>query len=255
MMWIKFSEWVELREGYNAPRKGMKSRWSTSYKKSINCSHPKGFSQKNYCKRKSRGGQYTEQSTVGTEEVDFSQIEQRYSKTKISVMLVRLYDQMTNQKLLTNISTIANLSGSAYGVYVSSENKKVIGSDIVNKIKLIYPNDPSLGEKLQKLPKKVLMQYMPHLDDKKIVPSDVIHVDVNRHLSNLGDSPAAIIEIASTIVHEATHVLEYETTGQTKDGPNTAVEVAERKFKAWVQQNWKMLQQKFGFQGEYPFRN
>jgi len=249
----KFTDWLLIKEGFNEPRKGMKSRWSVSYKKSIDCSHPKGFSQKNYCKRKARGGKYLE-STIGTEDVDFSQIEQRYAKAKISVMLVRLYDQMTNQKLLTNISTIANLSGSAYGVYVSSENKKAIGSDIVNKIKMIYPNDPALGEKLQKLPKKVLLQYIPHLDEKKIVPSDVIHVDVNRHLSNLGDTPAAILEIASTIVHEATHVLEYETTGHTEDGPNTPVEIAERKFKAWCKQNWKMLQQKFGFQGDYPFR-
>lgn len=44
----------------NEPRKGMKSRWSLKYKKSINCSNPKGFSQKNYCKRQKRGGSYLE---------------------------------------------------------------------------------------------------------------------------------------------------------------------------------------------------
>jgi hypothetical protein len=44
----------------NNPRKNMKSRWSIKYKKSINCSRPKGFSQKNYCKRKARGGSYME---------------------------------------------------------------------------------------------------------------------------------------------------------------------------------------------------
>jgi hypothetical protein len=44
----------------NNPRKNMKSRWSIKYKKSIKCSHPKGFSQKNYCKRQSRGGKYLE---------------------------------------------------------------------------------------------------------------------------------------------------------------------------------------------------
>jgi hypothetical protein len=43
---------------YNAPRGKMKSRWSTKYKKSIDCDNPKGFSQKNYCKRKKRGGNY-----------------------------------------------------------------------------------------------------------------------------------------------------------------------------------------------------
>lgn len=44
---------------YNAPRTGdKKKRWSTKYKKSINCNNPKGFSQKQYCKRKRRGGDY-----------------------------------------------------------------------------------------------------------------------------------------------------------------------------------------------------
>jgi hypothetical protein len=45
---------------YNSARKKMKSRWSIRYKKSINCSNPKGFSQKNYCKRQKRGGNYLE---------------------------------------------------------------------------------------------------------------------------------------------------------------------------------------------------
>lgn len=43
---------------YNAPRGKMKSRWSTKYKKGINCNNPKGFSQKQYCKRKKSGGRY-----------------------------------------------------------------------------------------------------------------------------------------------------------------------------------------------------
>jgi hypothetical protein len=44
---------------YNAPREGKKKkRWSVKYKKSINCSDPKGFSQKQYCNRKRSGGGY-----------------------------------------------------------------------------------------------------------------------------------------------------------------------------------------------------
>jgi hypothetical protein len=44
---------------YNAPRAGKKKkRWSVKYKKSIDCSNPKGFSQKQYCKRKRSGGGY-----------------------------------------------------------------------------------------------------------------------------------------------------------------------------------------------------
>lgn len=44
----------------NRPRKGMKRRWSIGYKRSINCKNPRGFSQRNYCKRQRRGGRYTE---------------------------------------------------------------------------------------------------------------------------------------------------------------------------------------------------
>lgn len=52
-------QFKEAKKGYNAPRTGKKKkRWSTKYKGSINCSNPKGFSQKQYCKRKRSGGNY-----------------------------------------------------------------------------------------------------------------------------------------------------------------------------------------------------
>ena len=55
----KPDQFKEAKKGYNAPRTGkMKKRWSTKYKGSINCSNPKGFSQKQYCKRKRSGGKY-----------------------------------------------------------------------------------------------------------------------------------------------------------------------------------------------------
>lgn len=53
---LKFNEF--LLEGYNKPRAGGKKRWSVKYKRSINCSNPKGFSQIAFCKRKKRGGKY-----------------------------------------------------------------------------------------------------------------------------------------------------------------------------------------------------
>jgi len=49
-------------ESYNKPRSGEKKRWSVSYKRGIDCSNPKGFSQKQYCKRKRRGGHYKTES-------------------------------------------------------------------------------------------------------------------------------------------------------------------------------------------------
>ncbi len=52
-------QFKEAKKDYNAPRTGKKKkRWSTKYKGSINCSNPKGFSQKQYCLRKKRGGKY-----------------------------------------------------------------------------------------------------------------------------------------------------------------------------------------------------
>jgi len=49
----------EAKKGYNAPRTGkMKKRWSVKHKRAIDCSNPKGFSAKQYCKRKRRGGNY-----------------------------------------------------------------------------------------------------------------------------------------------------------------------------------------------------
>lgn len=55
---ISVEELINDAKDYNKPRKGQKKRWSTKYKKNINCNNPKGFSQKQYCKRKKRGGSY-----------------------------------------------------------------------------------------------------------------------------------------------------------------------------------------------------
>lgn len=52
----------EISESYNKPRAGGKKRWTIKYKKTINCSNAKGFSQKQYCKRKRKGGVYKNES-------------------------------------------------------------------------------------------------------------------------------------------------------------------------------------------------
>lgn len=185
---------------------------------------------------------WLEQTTVGTELVDSSKIDVLYEKAKISVQIVQLYDKMTNQKLLTNISTIAPLSSGVYGMYMSSENHKVIGKEVLDKMKLLFPKDIMLDKKLQTLPNAVLKQYLPDLDEKQIIPSDTIHVNIQKILKQLGDTPQAILEIASTIIHEATHELELQTTGKTSEvGPVAA----ERKFIDWSKSNWNLLSKKF----------
>jgi len=42
------------RKSLNKKRKTKKRKWSLKYKRSINCKKPKGFSQKQYCKRKNK---------------------------------------------------------------------------------------------------------------------------------------------------------------------------------------------------------
>jgi len=178
------------------------------------------------------------QNTIGTENVDSSKVEQIYNKTKISVKIVQLYDKMTNQSLLKNINTIAPLSSNVYGMYLSKENKKIIGNKSYEKLKLMFPKDMMLNQKLQTLPNAVIKKYLPDMDERDLQPSDTIHVNVKKIINELKSDKKSIIEIASTIVHEATHEIELQTTGTTNEvGPKNA----EKKFIDWVEKNWKMI--------------
>ena len=185
------------------------------------------------------------QNTIGTENVDSSKVEQLYDKTKISVKLVQLYDKMTNQNLLKNINTIAPLSSNVYGMYLSKENKKIIGNKVYEKLKLLFPKDIMLDQKIQTLPNAVIKKYIPELNEKDLQPSDTIHVNVKKIINELKDDKKSIIEIASTIVHEATHEIELQTTGKTNEiGPKNA----ENKFVDWVDKNWNLI---FGEKKDY----
>ena len=185
--------------------------------------------------------QWLEQNTLGTEEVDSSQIERLYDKAKISVELVQKYDQTLPQdeKLLLRINTILPLSSGVYGLYMSGENKSFIAPDVLNKLKLIFPQDMLLSQKLQKLPISVIKQYVPDVDEKKIIPSDSIHVNIQKILQAAKNDPKlAIINIGATIAHEATHDKEFRKTGKTNEiGP----EKAEKDFANWAERNWESL--------------
>ncbi|NBT57399.1 hypothetical protein EBT16_01300 [bacterium] len=177
------------------------------------------------------------ESTVGTDEVQ-SGIDHLYNKAKYAIKLVQLYGRSTNQKILNNISTVAPLNSGVYGLYTSSENRKVIGPAVANKIKFKFGQDVIQQNSLNKVPNIVIKQHIPDIDEKQIVPSDVIHVNVQRIVRELGDTKEAIVEIASTIVHEATHEIEFQTTGKTSEvGPKAA----EKAFHDWVSRNWNMI--------------
>jgi hypothetical protein len=184
---------------------------------------------------------WLEQSTVGTDFVDERQINALYDKAKYAVKIVQIYSQMTRQNLLKNISTIAPLSSGAYGLYNSAENKKVIKPQAMNKIRFKFGNDLMQNNKINQIPNVVLKQHIPDLDLSQVQPSDVIKVNIQKILQKYGDSKQAIIEIASTIIHEATHEIELQTTGKTNEiGPQNA----EKKFMDWVNKNWNSIVQK-----------
>jgi PBP1b-binding outer membrane lipoprotein LpoB len=145
---------------------------------------------------------------------------------------------MTGQKILHNVSTIAPLNQGVYGLYNSAENKKVIGPAVANKIKFKFNQNTLNQTTLDKLPNNVIKQHLPDIDINQIKPSVVIHVNVNKIVRELGDTKEAVIEIASTIIHEATHDLEYQSTGKTNEvGPKNA----ESKFRYWVNKNWNFI--------------
>jgi len=174
------------------------------------------------------------ENTVGTDQVA-SQIDALYGRAKYAIKLVQMYGKATNQRLLNNISTIAPLYSGVYGLYNSSENKKVLGPQAASKIKFKFGKEMLDRGSINTLPQKVIKQHIPDIDERSIVPSDVIHVNVRKIVSELGDTPLAVIEIASTIVHEATHELEFQSYGRTDE---TGPKAAEARFKDWVKSNW-----------------
>lgn len=180
-----------------------------------------------------------ELNTLGTDEVQ-SQIDVLYDKAKYAIRLVQDYVKTLRgpeRDLLKNISTVAPLNSGVYGLYNSAENKAVLGPGVANHIRFKFGADAIRQQtNLQRLPATVISQYLPEVDPRQIAPSDVIHVNVQKIVRELGDTAAAVIEIASTIVHEATHEMEYRTTGKTSEvGPKNA----ETRFHAWAKANWR----------------
>lgn len=203
---------------------------------------------------------WLEAITLGTEEVDEKQIDSAYQNAKYAVQLVKLYDSKLplDQKLLTNVSTIATLSQGVFGLYNSKENKEVISNQLslkpeqINKLKMIFGQDVIGKENIDGLPRdvikglslNVIKKYIPDINPKAFIPSSVIHVNVKTHLQKHKDEAMAVLEMASTIVHEATHELDFE---RTNSSPESSAVAAENKFKNWAKNNWNEITQKIKF--------
>lgn len=195
--------------------------------------------------------QWTEQQGIAPnvwgfddENVDARQLDAAYDKAHIAVEIVRMFDQTLpkGQKLLNNISTIANLNAGAYGLYNSSQNRKVLPPDVRDEIKFRFGDDYLKKYNMASLPRAVLKRYFPKLQDNQIKSGDVINVNIGRILREFGDSLRAILEIASTIVHEATHEMEREMGRPAGEG---GPQMAERRFMTWANQNMARILQRF----------
>jgi hypothetical protein len=176
-----------------------------------------------------------EDATLGTEFV-VDQISSVYNKAKLAIKLVQEYDKTLKPgyKLLPNINTVAQLSADPhiFGLYKTDEKKKIISNkvppQIADKIKTTFRG------KEGSVPEITLHKYFPQLKPEDVLESDMIRINVNSIVRSFGDTPRAVLEIAKSIVHEATHELEHELKGATQDGPGTAVEKAEDAFENWA---------------------
>lgn len=180
---------------------------------------------------------WLEGRTLGTDEVD-DKINMVYDKAKYAIRIVQDYVKSApgaDRNLLKNISTIAPLESGVYGLYNSAENKAVIGPATADSMRFKFDSqDARSVDNLQKLPTQVIRRYFPDIPPEQIKPSDVIHVNVRRMVREMGDTMETVLQIASTIVHEATHENEYRNTGATSEvGPKRA----EAHFMAWARAN------------------
>src|SRR5581483_11954454 len=167
--------------------------------------------------------------------IDESQIDTIYSKSKISVELVRWY----NPRLLDTISTIANLATGVYGIFNSGENQRQLPPDVEQN--LIYYGHVSKGN-IRNIPKKTLMQYYPNVKEDQIRDGYTVHVNVRRILRESKSDFEAVIQIASTIVHESTHKTDFQNTGKAPEGNAYG---AERQFMDWVRRNMQAILSKY----------
>ena len=194
-----------------------------------------------------------EQSYVGIEDADSSQIERIYKKSRLAVKIVQDYDKQTGNNYLTNITTIAPISRAGiFGLYNSAENKAIIGKPF-NQQKFTFSQEEI--EKMKSLPEDVLRQHgIPDEVIKSLTPTDTIHVNVlniydtfNKAQKSGKMSPEEaqiniIREIASTIVHESTHDADKRLHGKTSEIRPLE---AEKKFNNWFDQNLASLKTKY----------
>jgi hypothetical protein len=185
---------------------------------------------------------------LGSERVE-DKISPFFNKSKLSIDLVRQYDALLPQgeKLLWDISVVAPLTKGVFGMFTSGENINILGPDVDRKLQLKFGKNTYKKYKtqLERLPYYLLnkqIKNFPEIRIDEIKPSSVIHVNVGKNIAQHAGKPGSealtVLEIASTIVHEATHAKDVKM-GREPTESNALT--AEANFRAWFMKNSKRL--------------
>lgn len=177
-----------------------------------------------------------------SKEPNISQIESIYNKSHVALKLAQAWPE--GARLLSKVSMVGNLASGVYGIFLSKENKKILPPDIEQKLIHFGKVDKNT---LMTLPSAYIKELYPDVDVNRIQEADTVHVNVRRIVSEISDDLHRIIEIASTIIHEATHVEDFQ--GKTKaklnmhDDPQSEqhAQQNEKLFQNWVKTNFKSL--------------
>lgn len=172
--------------------------------------------------------------------IDIHEIESLYEKAHFAVQIVQMYEQATRKELLQDITTIANLTTTAFGLYNSEETKQMLPPNMQNQEMIGFGKVSNKNQRF--VPMKVLGKYLSKPELDKIKTQGVIRVNVKKIMNKfIGDDKRIVLEIAATIVHECTHEIERRDTGNTSEG---SAQNAERMFLQWAETNWNMIAQK-----------
>lgn len=170
--------------------------------------------------------------------VEGGKIEASYPLSHVAVQLVREYDE----NALYNIGAVEDMPGGGpYGYYSTGDNVHQLPQEIADRVRLEFNT-----ENIDLIPTSFLLNSIPELNEQSIQIGDVIHVNINRIITE-SQHPNPIIfnfnvikEIAKTILHEATHVIEVETTGETSE---SSAEGAETPFDRYINDKFDEIAQ------------
>jgi hypothetical protein len=137
-----------------------KKKWSVKYKRSINCSNPKGFSQKQYCKRKARGGKYKSEEVMKEEDLELELLEKKKKKKKAKKKKDDRCTRIAKRKYDVWPSAYAS------GAVVQCRRGKIWRG-------LKEEDDPSLNTEYQKLITELVLEQL-NLNEQESVTAQIV---------------------------------------------------------------------------------